>query len=57
MIFHVNHLLLADDSHVKSSLISSPERERSGSVVVYLTRDRWVAGSSLPGNTVLCKTP
>ena len=29
-------------------------RERSGSVVECLTRDRWAAGSSLTGVTALC---
>ena len=40
-------------SNALIDVITTSEREGSGSVVEYLTRDRGVAGSSLTGITVL----
>ena len=45
---HVYHTILGPE-HFKII-----PRERSGSVVEYLTRDRGAVGSSLTGITVLC---
>ena len=45
---------LIDSGNVKVVVHTSTYRERSGSVVECLTRDRWVAGSSLTSVTALC---
>ena len=41
-------------AHVLLNLLNKLRRERSGSVVECLTRDRRAAGSSLTGVTALC---
>ena len=44
---------LAETSHISICLVYMYSRERSGSVVECLTRDRRAAGSSLTGVTAL----
>ena len=41
-------------SYITTSKLDALDRERSGSIVECLTRDREAAGSSLTGVTALC---
>ena len=59
MLHGKDHFILEDDHyiclmHVLPLTNHILKRERSGSVVESLTRDREAAGSSLTGITVLC---